>query len=197
MVVAVAVIVLSGWYLASLARVRLEEIQTRAELLSNIIYQRYFTMVAAGEDPRLGLNADPGLSSILESTVYSDALVYAAIVDKDGVVIARTQSYPDQKPSTDDLATLMAAGPIAQLRVIYTPGGRLFEAKKDLFLNNVAFGSIRIGVSTSLVAIEFSKLHTDFVALLRRESGKFFEDFGLAHERILTYGERPSGPNRP
>ena len=84
-VVAVAVIVISGWYLSSLVRVRLEEIQSRAELLANIIYQRYFTMVAAGEDPRQGLSADPGLASILESTVYSEALVYAAIVDKDGV----------------------------------------------------------------------------------------------------------------
>ena len=32
------------------------------------------------------------------------------------------------------------------------------------------------------VTIEFSKLHTDFVAILRRESGKFFEDFSLAHD---------------
>jgi signal transduction histidine kinase len=156
-VVAVAVILITGWYLSSLVRVRLEEIQARAELLANIIYQRYFVLVSSGADPREGLNGDPGLASILDSAAYSDVLVYAAIVDKDGTVIARSQSYPDPPPATTDFATLLQHGPIAQTRVINTPGGRLFEWRKQLFLDKAEFGTIRIGVSTSLIATEFSK----------------------------------------
>ena len=39
-IVGLAVVVLSGFYLASLARIRLEESQARGELLANAIYQR-------------------------------------------------------------------------------------------------------------------------------------------------------------
>ena len=56
-IVGLAVVVLSGFYLASLARIRLEESRARGELLANAIYQRAREAVKTGSDPSAALRA--------------------------------------------------------------------------------------------------------------------------------------------
>src|SRR5213593_887178 len=87
--VGLAVILLSCWYLSELARVHLEETKARADLVAGSIYQRAYDVVASGTDPLTGLQTDAGLRSILQAAnAYPKNVIYAAIVDVDGMTIA-------------------------------------------------------------------------------------------------------------
>src|SRR3954453_1705963 len=88
-IVSLAVVVLSAYYLSSLARVRLEESQAHGELLADAIFHRAQAVVRrGGEDSVAALGADEGLLSILEASVFARQLTYAAIVDREGKAIA-------------------------------------------------------------------------------------------------------------
>src|SRR5262249_38241026 len=84
-IVGIVVVVLSLVAVARLAGVSLSETQASAELLSNAIYHRARDLVTAPSDPHLALRNDPGLRSILESSLYSKNVTFAAIVDANGV----------------------------------------------------------------------------------------------------------------
>ena len=173
LIVGLAVILLSAWYISSLATVWLDETRARAELLANTITHRAFEVVRSGTDPIAALQEDSGLTSILQSFAYSDNLLYAAIVDVNGVAIAHSDPTnlgrtPARIQNFDEL---LDAGPIAQARAIYTPGGRQYDHVKPLFLNNEEFGSIRIGVSSLLLQEELNRqmrapLITSAIAIL-------------------------------
>ena len=90
LIVGLAVVAIGGWYLSSLARVLLQESRARAELLTKLIYERAREDVALGVDPNdpyARLKSDPGLDSILKSSIYSKGVSYAAIVDVDNRII--------------------------------------------------------------------------------------------------------------
>ena len=81
-IVGAVVVVLSLMHLAQLARVSLDESRARAELLANAIFHRAREVVASTAPIRYeALRADPGLRSILESSLYSKNVTFAAIVD--------------------------------------------------------------------------------------------------------------------
>jgi signal transduction histidine kinase len=147
------VVVLSLMHLARLARVSLEESKSRAELLANAIYHRAREVVVAGADPNRALRGDPGLRSILESSLYSDTVVFAAIVDTQGFAVAHADPTREglPLPGAENLNELLSRDPIAELAAIYSDQGRTLELRKPLLLGNVEFGSIRIGVSTLLI----------------------------------------------
>src|SRR5260221_5120 len=153
-IVGAIVVVLSVMHLAELADVRLEESRARAELLAHAIFQRAYAVVRAGADPYVALRDDSGLRSILESSLYSDNVTFAAVVDTHGLAVAH--SDPSQEgqllPSAADLRTVMSnAAPFYQLRTVYSGQGRNLEFSQPLLINDTEFGSIRIGVSTLLV----------------------------------------------
>lgn len=153
-IVGLAVVVLSGFYLASLARIRLEESKARGELLANAIYQRAREVVATGgRDPVAALRADPGLRSILESSYYSKNVTYAAILDVASLAIVHSDPTRIRQPLPPygDLDALLDRGAVSQLRAIYADGGRTLEVRKPLLMETAEFGSIHIGVSTLLV----------------------------------------------
>jgi signal transduction histidine kinase len=151
-IVGVMVTVLSLMHLAQLAQVRLDESRSRAELLANAIFHRAREAVNDAADPYDALHSDPGLRSILESSVYSDNVTFAAIVDTDGRTIA---SFPPQEgmsfPASNVLRALMSHSSFYQLREVYRGQGRNFELSQPLLVGDAQFGSIRIGVSTLLV----------------------------------------------
>lgn len=158
-IVGLAVILLSAWYISSLATVWLGETRARAELLANTITHRAFEVVRSGNDPVTALQSDGGLKSILQSHVYSNNMLYAAIVGIDAVAIAHSDpaSLGRVLPRVGNLDTLLDQGAIAQARAIYSPDGGPFEYRQPLFLNEVEFGSIRIGVSTFLLRQELNR----------------------------------------
>src|SRR5215471_6019962 len=126
-IVGLAVAILSAFYLSSLARVRLEESQARGDLLANAIFHRAREVVADSQeqDPLTALKTDDGLRSILEASVFSKNVTYAAIVNVGGTAIAHSDAglvYTTMPPAPD-LHALLGAGPLAQIRAIYTDGG--------------------------------------------------------------------------
>src|SRR5262245_61604193 len=77
-IVGVVVVVLSVLHLSQLARVGLDESRARAELLANAVFHRAREVVNVGADPYQALRRDPGLRSILESSLYSENVTFAA-----------------------------------------------------------------------------------------------------------------------
>ena len=110
-------------------------------------------MVVDGVDPYQALRDDPGLRSILESSLYSKNVTFAAIGDVHDVAVADVDRTLEGKPleSADDLNELLARSPLAQLLAIYHDQGRTFEYGQPLLLGNTKFGTIRIGVPTLLI----------------------------------------------
>ena len=162
LIVGLVVIVLSLIHLAWLAGVRLEESLSRGELLAHAIYQQAHEVVLKSAvkraDPATALRTDPGIRSLLDSSIaYSKNVTYAAIVDRDGVVIAH--AFPSQEgtvqPPQDALTAVLKRSALDQLRVIYSD--RTFEVRQALLLGKEAFGSIRIGVSFLLVQDDLRK----------------------------------------
>ena len=86
--VGAVVVALSLYHLGSLARFSLEESQARGLLLSRAIYQRAQGIAPRASDPYAALREDAGLKSILESSIYSRDVTYAAIVDPAGRIMA-------------------------------------------------------------------------------------------------------------
>jgi signal transduction histidine kinase len=154
--VVVVVLALSGYHLATLARLSLQETAARAEMLAQAIFQRAKQVVAEGGTDSYGaLRADGGVRSILESSVgYSENVTYAAIVDKDGIAVAHLFPTLEGQPMVEqeNLEPLVHAGTFAQLRAVYSD--RTFEIRQPILSGDREFGSIRIGVSTLLVRSE-------------------------------------------
>jgi signal transduction histidine kinase len=159
-IVTLSIVALGLIYLASLARVALEESKARGELLKNAILHRASVAISEQADPYQALRDDAGLRSILESSLYSKSVIYAAIVDADGRVVAH--SDPNQigqrLAPADELEPLLALNGFARLRAIYLDAGRTLEVRERLFLKEEQrqFGSIRVGVSTLLIQGELS-----------------------------------------
>jgi len=156
-IVGLAVVMLSAVHVARLARVVLHESEARGQLLANAIFHRAREVVVTGAgDPYAALAGDPGLRAILESSIYGESVTGASILDTHGVV--RASSDPTQEgisyPPREDLASLINADSIDQLRTIYARDGRTLEVRQQMVLGDQPFGSIRIGVSTVLMRQE-------------------------------------------
>jgi signal transduction histidine kinase len=152
-IVAAVVVVLSLLHLARLARVSLVESRARAELLANAIYHRAREVVVPGVDPYQALRTDPGLRAILESSLYSQNVTFAAIVDVNGIIVAHTDPSLEGKPLpiSGDLNALLEQPALSELVRIYSGQGRTLEFRQPLLIGDTQFGSTRIGVSTLLV----------------------------------------------
>ncbi len=158
LIVALAIATLTAVYLGLMVRVWIKETQAPGELVAKAAYQRAFA-VAAGDttgDLAAALRNDPGLRSILEASLYSKSVTFAAIADARGNII--THSDPDPALVGTWLAVgsplkdLIAAGAIRQLRAIYAPGGGTYDVDQQLLLaGGSIFGTIHVGVSTLLI----------------------------------------------
>lgn len=154
--VVVVVAILSAYHLASLARLSLEDTASRGQMLAQAIFQRAQDVVAQGAaDPYAALRADGGMRSILESSsAYSPNVTYAAIVNNDQVAIAHSlASLEDLKiPEQEDFASLAKAGAADQIQAVISD--QTYEIRKPMLADEKMFGTIRIGVSTTLVRAE-------------------------------------------
>ena len=162
-IVGAVVVLLSLLYLAGLARVSLEESRARAELVANSIFHRAreVAVTAAnggdgGVDPGAAYRAlrdDAGLRSILESSLYSKNVTFAAIVNTGNVAVLHTDRAREGEvlSAGGDLAELVGRSPLARLLGIYSGQGQNLEFTQPLRLADTDFGSIRIGVSSLLV----------------------------------------------
>lgn len=160
-IVALAIATLTAIDIGFMVREWLRQVQAPGDLVANTIYQRAFAVAAEDTtgDLATALKNDSGLRSILEASLYSNTVTFAAITDPQGLIIAHNDPDPAiaGKPLAAygplrELKELTDLGPIQQLRAVYTRGGGTYDVRKDLHLaGGTAFGSIHVGVSTLLI----------------------------------------------
>jgi signal transduction histidine kinase/HAMP domain-containing protein len=152
-IVGTVVVVLSVLHVARLARLSVQESAARAELLASAIFHRARELAVDGADPYRALAADPGLRSILEASLYSRNVTFAAIADPRGIAVAHADAALEGRalPAGGELATFMSRPALSQLVAVYSGQGRTLEFRQPLLLGNTDFGSIRIGISTLLI----------------------------------------------
>jgi hypothetical protein len=154
LVVAV-VMALSAYHMASLVRLNLEDTASRGQMLANAIFQRASQVVAQGApDAYQALRDDGGIQSLISSgSTFSKNVAYVAIVNKDGIAVAHTyQLVGEAMPPQGDFLPLATAPPLQQLRAVYSD--LTYEIDKPMLAGDQVFGSIRIGVSTTLLRSE-------------------------------------------
>ncbi len=150
------VAILSGYHLSTLSRFLLAETESRAELLSQALFQRAFSVVRERPtDPYVALQQDGGIRAILESSAYAENVIYAAIVNPSGQPIA-AYAFPTRDgaplPEQAELGPIVTSTVVPLLRAIYSD--RTFEVRQPLLAGDEQFATIRIGVSTLLVQSE-------------------------------------------
>ena len=157
-IVGVAMMTLSALYMTRVAGVVLHESHARGQLLSNAIFHRAREVVTDSAEPYAALRADPGLRAILESSIYSESVTGAVILNTSGTIIASSDPTREGLRQTErpDLARLLEQPPFDQLRVIYSEDGQTLEVRQAMLLGDEAFGSIRIGLSTILMRQELN-----------------------------------------
>jgi signal transduction histidine kinase len=152
-IVGLAVVSVSAWYVSSLALSWLTETQARAQLIGQAIYHRMNAVVRTGDDPVNALRNDDGLASILQASLYSDNVMYAAIVDTRGLIINHSDpSRVDTRLDTPtlDLATLVAANPFDRMRTLWESEA-YYEHRFPLLLDEKDFGTVLVGISLPLL----------------------------------------------
>src|SRR5262245_36158258 len=171
-IVGTVVVILSTVNLARLARVSLDESRARADLLAKAVVHRGKMVVVADASPYETLRRDAGLRSILESSLYSRNVTFAAITDPQGNVVVHTEPWLEGTtlPAGDPLDRLLDKSAFEQLVAIYTGQGKNFEFVQPLLLGDKEIGFIRIGVSTLLIRSDLNQslgpaLATAFAAL--------------------------------
>jgi len=146
--------------LSHLSRVVVQEALRQAELISRQIYaQTSRTLARApGSHPQEALKRDPELRALLEASVgYSPHLVYALITDHTGRTILHTEREKEGAVALPQsgLTGLIELDPARRFAALYRDG-RVYETTLPLLLNGEPFGSIRLGVSTTLVRQELT-----------------------------------------
>jgi signal transduction histidine kinase len=156
------VVVLSAVYVSQLAGAVLGENQKTADLLAKQLFHRTFEVVPGAADPYEAIRNDPGIRSLLESTIFGHVLSGARIVDNRGIVIASDNQIQVGRPvvSNPELSELVNADVLTQLRTIFQGDGPTYEVREAMTLKtssgDEAFGSIRVGVNTVLVRGQLS-----------------------------------------
>ena len=158
-IVGAVVVVLSAVHVAKLARVSLDESSAQAGLVANAAFHRARAVVSDDTDPYVALASDAGLRSILEASLYSQSVTFAAIVNTDGVAVAHVDRALEGRTLRPggDLALLLSRPQLSQLLAIYSDRGRNLEFRQPLLLRGAQLGSIRIGVSTLLIRDELNR----------------------------------------
>ncbi len=152
-IVGVVVVGVSVLHLSRLAWVSTDESRERAEGQANAIFHRARDLVADGADPFKAVRTDPGLRSVLESSLYYKNVTFAAIVDAHGLAVAHTDPLLEGQllPAGGDLKGLVRRPPLSQLVAIYSSEGQNLELREPLLLGGTEIGAIRVGVSTLLI----------------------------------------------
>ncbi|MGH7333213.1 MAG: ATP-binding protein [Candidatus Rokuibacteriota bacterium] len=145
-------------HLAQLSRVVVEEEARQADLIARQVSAQANRALASapGRDPRRILRQSPELRSLLEATVGISAnLLDVMIVDRDGLVVTHSERPKEGATAPHRLALgeLLAVDPVRRLATL-ARGGTVYEASLPITLNGQPFGTIRLGISTTLLRRE-------------------------------------------
>jgi signal transduction histidine kinase len=154
LVVLLVVAVATLAHLATLARLTLGNAADEGHLLSRqLLHQAAHVLQTAGPQGAAAFGRDPSLRALLDGLVgYSRVVVYGAIVDAKGRTLLHSdaalqgQELPD-RPLLDDVVT---AGLPELARTLLGPP-RIYEVRLPVSIGDRPFGTVQVGVSTSLV----------------------------------------------
>src|SRR5688572_24483187 len=152
-IVAVTVLAMSGLYISRLTKIIVGVSYSRAQVLARTILHRVTELAVDPADPYAALRNDSGLRSILEASVYDQAVTSAAIVDSQGIIVMHREPrmVGEPTPPRPDLTALEGADWIKRLIIIYSGDGLTLEVRQLLVVGDENFGSIRVAVSTLLM----------------------------------------------
>jgi signal transduction histidine kinase len=157
--VAVALVaVTTGVHLAQLTRVVVEEAGRQAELVARQMYAQTSRSILRGSrrDPEELLRRDGELRGFLDASVgYSPHLLYVLIADRADRIIVHTErpregTIATVRPSLD---ALLKDNVASRFLTLYR-AGQTYEVVLPMNLNGAPFGSIRLGLSTTLLRRE-------------------------------------------
>jgi len=156
-------------HFSQLTRLTVEEALRQADLIAKQIYAQSSRTLsrAAGRDPWEALQQDPEVRGLLEASVgYSPHLLYVLLADQGGRTILHGERGKEggTAPVRPALRDLLSLDPFRRFAALYEPG-KIYEAGFPLSLNDRPFGSIRLGVSTSLLRRELNDSLTRSLAL--------------------------------
>jgi PAS domain S-box-containing protein len=145
-------------HLAHLSHVVIQEADRQAQLIARQIYAQSRQAIAAAPhtDPRDVLQHDREVGNLLDASVgYSPHLLYALVTDENGKIIVHTERDKENltAPSFPSLGALADVNPVTRFLALYR-GARTYEVTLPLTLNSAPFGSIHLGVSTTLLRRE-------------------------------------------
>jgi PAS domain S-box-containing protein len=151
LVVAAATVI----HLFQLTGVILQETVQQASLIQKQIFDQSKQALAKsrGKPPRAVLKTDADLHRFLEAVVgYSPNLLYALIADPEGKTILHTQKNrtEEETPVRPQLEGLVSLGPVQRFYTVYK-GGAIYESALPMSLNGSPFGTVRLGIHTSLL----------------------------------------------
>jgi len=157
LIVLLATALVGTVHLFSLVGVVLNDAEAHGQLLARAIFQRARDVVTDGRAAGDALRRDRALRTLLASSIaYGRGVSYATIVDTEGTILLH--SFPGREGSGHvadaPLATVIAGGPIARLRAIYSE--QTYAVEESLTLGETPFGAVRIGLSTVLLREELS-----------------------------------------
>jgi signal transduction histidine kinase len=158
-------------HLASVARIALQAAAEEGELLARQLYHQSSRVVAdaASPSPTL-LQRDPGIRALLEGIVgYSHTVVYAAVVDPSDRILAHSnpQREGELLLPQESLERVKAWSTLRTV-VSLLQGPGVYEAQVPMRLGERPFGTVRVGVSTSLLWQELTRaaLHSLILAVV-------------------------------
>jgi signal transduction histidine kinase len=126
--------------------------QALGEMIADSVFDRVHSI---GVDESTGyqmLSRDEVVRETLKFTAYAENVAYAAIIDRQGAVVAHSDPsrIGERLAPADDLTALADANGFEQLRAVYQTE-RMLELRRPMFLRDVPFAEIRVGLSTLLI----------------------------------------------
>ncbi len=147
-------------HVSRLTTLVVQEAIRQAQLIAKQLYTQSSRSLSRGRDanPSEILRSDRELRSLLDASVgYSPHLLYALIADQKGTMIFHSEREKEGSPAPErpSLEQLLSLNPIRRFHALYEEG-KIYESKLPLSLDNRPFGSIRLGVATSLLRKELN-----------------------------------------
>jgi signal transduction histidine kinase/HAMP domain-containing protein len=170
-VVLLVVVASTVAHLANVARVAISAAVDEGQLMAKQLYHQSSRVVAAAPTPSPTLlRQDPGIRALLESMVgYSHTVVYAAVVDPSGRILAHNNPKLEGEvlPPRESLEQLKAHSTLGIVTSLFGQP-EVYEAQVPMRLGDRPFGTVRVGVSTSLLkqALTQAALYSLVIALV-------------------------------
>lgn len=169
-VVLLVVVASTVAHLVDVARLALGSAADEGELMAKQLYHQSSRVIAASPTPSPALlEQDPGIRALLEGMIgYSHTVVYAAVVDPTDRILAHSnlKLVGEILPPRESLERLKARSTLGIVASLFGEP-EVYEAQLPMKLGERPFGTVRVGVSTSLLkqALSEAALYSLAVAL--------------------------------